>query len=274
MRTIRTNRQGLPLPSDRQWWRRGRHEPAAAPDPIAEEQARDILEAFERLRTTTAREVMTPRVDVVALQLPVTEDDVGRAVRESGHSRFPVYEDDLDHLVGVLFVKDLFRMGDSGPTPELIHRRLRKPFVVPEGRPVMELLQEMRAGRRAFAVVVDEYGGVEGVLTIKDLVSELIGELPDEFDRPEEADVTRIDPARWLIGGQVPIDRVTEELGLQIPEGEYVTLGGFLFDQFGRIPSEGDCLTFGDWEFRVNRMERRRIADVIVKSPLANGNGS
>jgi CBS domain containing-hemolysin-like protein len=268
---IRTNRQGLPLPSDRRWWRRPRGDAAPAPDPIAEEQARDILAAFERLRTTTAREVMTPRVDVVALELPVTEDDVGRAVRESGHSRFPVYEDDLDHLVGVLFVKDLFRMGDSGPTPELIRRRLRKPFVVPEGRLVMELLQEMRTGRRAFAVVVDEYGGVEGVLTIKDLVSELIGELPDEFDRPEEADVTRIDPARWLLGGQIPIDRVTEELGLDLPEGEYVTLGGFLFDRFGRIPAEGDCLTFDGWEFRVNRMERRRIGEVIVKSPDANG---
>jgi len=212
---------------------------------------------------------MTPRVDVVALPLPVTPDDVARAVRESGHSRFPVYEEDLDRLVGILFVKDLFRMGNGGATAELIQRRLRKPFVVPEGRLVMELLQEMRAGRRAFAVVVDEYGGVEGVLTVKDLVSELIGELPDEFDRPEEADVTRIDPARWLIGGQVPIDRVTEEIGLPIPEGEYVTLGGFLFDRFGRIPSEGECVDFGGWEFRVNRMERRRIADVIVKAPAA-----
>lgn len=210
---------------------------------------------------------MTPRVDVVALALPVSANDVARAVRESGHSRFPIYEDDLDHLVGVLFVKDLFRMGDAPPTPELIQRRLRKPFVVPEGRVVMELLQEMRAGRRAFAVVVDEYGGVEGVLTIKDLVSELIGEIPDEFDRPEEADVTRIDPARWLIGGQVPIDRVHDEIGLELPEGEYVTLGGFLFDRFGRIPAEGDCVVHDGWELRVNRMERRRIADVIAKAP-------
>jgi putative hemolysin len=105
------------------------------------------------------------------------------------------------------------------------------------------------------------------VLTVKDLVSELVGELPDEFDRPEEADITRIDPARWLIGGQVPVDRVTEDLGIAVPEGEYVTLGGFLFDRFGRIPSEGDCVEFEGWEFRVNRMERRRIADVIVRAP-------
>ena len=256
------------------WWpratsnRSARGRTAEAGD---DEQALAVVAALERLRTTTAREVMTPRVDVVALDLPVAFDDVARAVRESGHSRFPVYEDDLDRLAGVLFVKDLFRMGDGEPNPETIRRRLRKPFVVPEGRRVAELLQEMRAGRRAFAVVVDEYGGVAGVLTIKDLVSELVGELPDEFDRPEEADITRIDPSRWLIGGQVPVDRVADELGVMIPEGEYVTLGGFLFDRFGRIPADGDCVTHHGWEFRVNRMERRRIADVIVSRPASAG---
>ena len=231
------------------------------------DQAKEIAASLERLHDTTAREVMTPRVDVTALAVPVTAADVARAVRESGHSRFPVYEESLDRLLGVLFVKDLFRLGDWPPTPEAISRRMRKPFVVPEGRRVLELLQEMRTGRRAFAVVVDEYGGVAGVLTVKDLVSELVGELPDEFDRQEEAEITRIDPARWLVGGQVPVDRIAEELEVAIPEGEYVTLGGFLFDRFGRIPAEGDSVEHDGWEFRVNRMERRRIADVVVRAP-------
>ena len=223
------------------------------------------------MRSTTAREVMTPRVDVVALSIPVTGDDIAKAVRESGHSRFPVYEEDLDRLVGILFVKDLFRMGSVlgpvDPTPDDIRRRLREPFVVPEGRNVFELLHEMRSGRRAFAVVVDEYGGVEGVLTIKDLISELVGEIPDEFDRTVEADVTRIDAQRWLVGGHVPVDRVAEEVGIAVPEGEYVTLGGFLFERFGRIPIEGDAVLYDGWEFRVSRMDRRRIADVVVRAP-------
>ncbi len=232
--------------------------PVEPPRPSKPEQ--EILAALARLGTTTAREVMTPRVDVVALPVPVTTAAVAQAVKESGHSRFPVYEDTLDRLVGVLFVKDLFRSGNGA-------LRFRKPFLVPEGRLVVDLLQEMRQRRRAFAVVVDEYGGVEGVLTIKDLVSELVGELPDEFDREEEAEVIRIDSHRWLVGGQVGLDRLEQEVGLQLPPGEYVTVGGFLFDCFGRIPGENDVIEHAGWQFRVAEMDRRRIASVVLRAP-------
>ncbi|HEX2848997.1 MAG TPA: transporter associated domain-containing protein, partial [Acidimicrobiales bacterium] len=222
--------------------RAARRDPS--PAPASTPEGREIVAALERLRTTTAREVMTPRVDVDALALPVTSADVARAVKESGHSRFPVYGDDLDDLAGVLFVKDLFRIGNGTGevTPELIARRLRKPFLVPESRHALELLQEMRQGRRAFAVVVDEYGGVEGVLTIKDLVGELLGALPDEFDPVDAADITRIDAERWLVDGQTPVDRVRDELGAPVPDGPFVTLGGFLFERFGRVPADGDAV--------------------------------
>ena len=220
------------------------------------EEAR-IRSALVLLRETTAKEVMTPRVDVVALEMPVSMEDVAQAVRESGHSRFPVYAEDLDHLVGVLFVKDLFRMGDwpGGVTSESIAKRLRPPFSVPESRRVLDLLAGMRANRNAFAVVVDEYGGVEGVLTVKDLVSELVGELRDEFDRPEEDPIIRIDTERWLVDGAAPVEDVAAALGIDLPEGDYVTLGGFLFERFGRIPDEGDCYGWGGWEFRIEEMD-------------------
>jgi CBS domain containing-hemolysin-like protein len=169
-----------------------------------------------------------------------------------------VYEDDLDKLLGVLFVKDLFRSGVV---------RLRQPFVVSEHRLVLDLLQEMRRRRAAFAVVADEHGGVEGVLTVKDLVSELVGELPDEFDPPEEEEIVRVDPARWLVDGACPIDRLREEVGAPVPDGKYVTVGGFLFDRFGRIPAEGETVVHGDWEFRVTEMDRRRIAKVVLRAP-------
>lgn len=247
---------------------RGRR-PEPAPLPDAHEQA--ILSALAELRTTSAREVMTPRVDVVALALPVSMDDVVRAVKESGHSRFPVYEQSLDDLSGVLFVKDLFRLGlDPTPTPDVIARRLRKPHLVPEARLVPDVLREMRQQRAAFAVVVDEYGGVEGVLTIKDLVSELVGELHDEFDRAPEEDIVRVDAQRWLVDGTCPVDRVVEEIGLPIPEGDYVTLGGFLFATFGRIPDEGDELHDSGWTFRIEEMDKRRIAKVVVRAPSGN----
>ena len=242
-------------------------EPSAGDASSAPEEQR-IVASLVALRETTAREVMTPRVDVVALPLPVTPEDVTLAVKESGHSRFPVYDEDLDSLAGVLFVKDLFRMSD-GPTTEGITRRLREPFLVPEGSKVLDVMARMRAGRHAFAVVVDEYGGVEGVLTIKDLVSELVGELRDEFDTDEEAAVSRVDANRWLVDGACPVDDVTAEVGVEIPEGDYITLGGFLFDRFGRIPQEGDVLTERGWEFRIAEMEKRRISKVVVRAPSA-----
>lgn len=202
---------------------------------------------------------MTPRVDVVALRAPVSAEDVAQAVKQSGHSRFPVYEGDVDSLLGVLFVKDLFRSGGVV--------RLRRPFVVSEHRPVLDLLQEMRRRRAAFAVVADEHGGVEGVLTVKDLVGRLVGELPDEFDPFEEDEIVRVDPARWLVDGACPVDRLRDEVGAPVPDGKYVTLGGFLFVQFGRIPAEGEAVEHEGWEFRVAEMDRRRIAKVVARAP-------
>ncbi len=221
-----------------------------------------------------AGEVMTPRVDVVALTIPLTVESVSQAVRESGHSCFPVCGENLDDLIGVLFVNDLFRAGWTGsgeeeggrpPGPLDISRRLRQPFLVPESRLVLDVLAEMRRQRRAFAVVVDEHGGVEGVLTVKDLLGALVGDLPDEFDPEDEPDVVRVDGRRWLVDGRMSVDDLADRLGVDLPEGEYVTLGGYLFDAFGHIPEEGETHHVDGWELRVAEMDKRRIAKVVVK---------
>jgi CBS domain containing-hemolysin-like protein len=240
----------------------------------ADAQEQFIIDALHDLRDTVVREVMTPRVDVVALTIPLTVEGVSQAVRESGHSCFPVCGDDLDDLIGVLFVNDLFRAGwtvtasgDGGrsPGPIDISRRLRQPFLVPESRLVLDVLAEMRRQRRAFAVVVDEHGGVEGVLTVKDLLGALVGDLPDEFDPDEEPDVVRVDGKRWLVDGRMSIDDLADQLGVDLPDGEYVTLGGYLFDAFGHIPEEGEVHDEGDWELRVAEMDKRRIAKVVIR---------
>jgi CBS domain containing-hemolysin-like protein len=251
------------------------------------EQELQIRKGLDSLRNATAREVMTPRVDVVSLAVPVTIEDVARAVRRSGHSHFPIYQDDIDHLLGVLFVKDLFHPGSPGleglgrsggsddyGSPVIdVAKRVREPYIVPESRPALEILAEMRRARRAFAVVVDEYGGVAGVLTVNDLVSELVGDLRDEFDRSSLPTIERVDKSRFLIDGACGVDEVRSELGVPIPEGDYVTLGGFLFDGFGRIPEEGDQYEFAGWTFRVTRMDRRRVAKVLVQAPAATMTG-
>jgi CBS domain containing-hemolysin-like protein len=218
------------------------------------------------------REVMTPRVDVVALTIPVHADDIARAVRTSGHSCFPVVHDDLDDLIGILFVNDIFRTGPDGPqgrdatdpSPLEISRRVRQPYLVPESLGVLEALADMRKHRRAVAVVVDEYGGVAGMLTVKDLLEPLVGDLNDEFDAEEEAMIVRVDANRWLVDGQTNVDVVRERLGIDLPDGEYVTLGGLLFERFGHIPTEGEQVRVGDWELRVVEMDKRRVAQVVA----------
>ncbi|MHB8438585.1 MAG: hemolysin family protein [Acidimicrobiales bacterium] len=244
-----------------------------------------ILNALADLRDSTVREVMTPRVDVVGLAIPVKAEDLARAVRETGHSCFPVYDDDLDHLVGVLFVNDLFRAGwdvvrsgrsdgENGPSPLDISRRIRQPLVVPESRLVLDVLADMRRGKRGFAVVVDEYGGVAGIITVKDLLSALVGEIKDEMDAAEEPEIIRVDRTRWLVDGGISIDDLHEALGIELPEGEYVTLGGYLFDAMGHIPAEGERVMREGWELRIAEMDRRRIAKVVALQLEHTGGGA
>ena len=274
--------QPPPEPPRRPWrpWRRDaagdgqREAPQSAKDAEASEQERIIIEALADLRDMDVREVMTPRVDVTFLTIPVQADDIARAVRTSGHSCFPVVHDDLDDLIGILFVNDIFRTGKDGPlsrdatdpSPLEISRKVRQPYLVPESLGVLEALADMRKHRRAVAVVVDEYGGVAGMLTVKDLLEPLVGDLHDEFDEEDEPMLVRVDATRWLIDGQTNVDVVRERLGMDLPDGEYVTLGGLLFERFGHIPAEGEQVQVGDWDLRVVEMDKRRVAQVVATS--------
>jgi len=247
----------------------------------ASEQERFITEALADLRDMDVREVMTPRVDVTFLTIPVRAEDVAQAVRTSGHSCFPVVHDDLDDLIGLLFVNDIFRTNRPGsrvgvgggggeprdatdPSPLEISRKVRQPYLLPETLGVLEALADMRKHRRAVAVVVDEHGGVAGLLTVKDLLEPLVGDLSDEFDEVEEAPIVRVDDTRWLIDGQTNVDDVRERIGIDIPDGEYVTLGGLLFERFGHIPTEGEEVRVGDWDMRVVEMDKRRVGQVLA----------
>jgi hemolysin (HlyC) family protein len=276
-----------PTKRSRRPWRRSAGDADAGStrppvDAEASEQERIITEALADLRDMDVREVMTPRVDVTYLTIPVHADDIARAVRTSGHSCFPVVHDDLDDLIGILFVNDIFRTGGragtrasangdesrdrdaTDPSPLEISRKVRQPYLLPESLGVLEALADMRKHRRAVAVVVDEYGGVAGMLTVKDLLEPLVGDLHDEFDEEEEALIVRVDNTRWLIDGQTNVDDVRERLGIEIPDGEYVTLGGLLFERFGHIPTEGEDVRVGDWDLRVVEMDKRRVAQVVA----------
>jgi CBS domain containing-hemolysin-like protein len=260
-------------------WRRRNRRTAGqeAVEPEEGRQRTEIEENLAALSQVQIKEIMTPRVDVETLTTPVTAVDVAREVRASGHSCYPVVLDDLDDVVGLLFVKDLFRAGPddflehgSGLSSLEISKRVRPPLLLPESINVLEALSEMRAKRRSVALVVDEYGGVAGILSLKDLLEPLVGDLTDELANVDEPEVSRIDATRWLVNGQITLDDLADAIDLDLPDGEYVTLGGYLLDAFGRIPEEGDEITFKAWSFRIQTMEKRRIDEVLVRSLSAD----
>jgi len=246
----------------------GKHEHVATSP-----EAQAIHDRVDQLSELELRDVMTPRVDVAYLTIPVTPEAVAEAVRDTGHSCFPVVvDDDLDEVQGVLFVNDLFRsttakraIGVSLPDEKEIARKIRLPLMLPETLDLLESLKEMREQRRTFAIVLDEHGGVAGVISIRDILEQLVGDLSDEFDEEEAVTIMKIRPGRWLIDGQTHVDKVEETLGVEIPEGDYVTIAGYILALADDIPSAGTVLTAGDWSFRVQSVVKQRISEVVVE---------
>ena len=223
----------------------------------------EILDSLFTLADRPVREVMTPRIDLATLEEPVTLEAVRAAVAATGHSRYPVSAGDPDDLRGVLYVKDLVQLHDS-PTPEAISALLRNPMFVPESAPILTVLQDLRTGRSAFAMVLDEHGGVEGIVTVKDLVAELVGELQDEYD-PGAPSVTRVGLQLWLADGRVPLEDLAEAVEIEPPEGPYSTAGGLLLALAGRIPEEGDQIRLDGLMFTVLQMDRNQINRIQIQ---------
>ena len=235
-------------------------------------EAAVIHARVDQLSELELRDVMTPRVDVVFLTIPVSPEAIAEAVRDTGHSCFPVVQGDLDDVEGVLFVNDLFRsttakraIGVSLPSANEIARKIRRPLMLPETLDLLESLKELREQRRTFALVLDEHGGVAGVISIRDILEQLVGDLSDEFDEDDEPTIVKISPGRWLVDGQTHVDKVEEALGLVIPEGEYVTFAGYILDLAGEIPVAGAVYTSGDWSFRVQSVSKRRISEIVAE---------
>jgi len=226
-----------------------------------EQAEREIIDALFQLADTSVREVMTPRLDIATVPLPLTAEDLRRAVTDTGHSRFPVTADGLDDLQGIVHVKDLLRQpGDSADLEPI----LRPPDYVPETMSVLDTLQEMRTRRYGMAVVVDEHGGVEGIVTIKDLVSELVGELHDEYD-PGTPTVTQLADQVWIADGRVDIDDLEGAINHTIPQGPYSTVGGFIMTTFGKIPDRGDQIVDLGFRYTVLSMDRQRVDRIKVE---------
>lgn len=229
----------------------------------------EILDALFTLADRPVREVMTPRTEIVSLAMPFTVNDVRSKIAATGHSRFPVSSGDLDHLQGILYVKDLFQLPDPSD-PAAIPSLLRPARFIPESASILSVLQDMRARRSVFGVILDEHGGVEGIVTIKDLVAELVGTLRDEYD-PGEPSAVQMDVDVWVADGRLSIEDLESELGIDLPDGPYSTAAGFYLWLAGRIPKEGDVVTVDGLAFTVLAMERNRIAKIRVERVARDG---
>ena len=225
------------------------------------EERERIYNVFE-FSDTVAREVMTPRTDMVCLDMNATLEEARNTVVRTGFSRIPVYSENVDHIVGILYAKDLLQCSD---TDELsLKDMLRDPYYIPETKKVDELLKEMQKSKTHLAIAVDEYGGTAGIVTIEDLLEEIVGEIFDEYDKTN-VPVRMIDERTVIIDGMVPIDEVNELLGMKLPENGVETIGGFVLDQFGRIPEEGERISFDGVNFIVFKTDGVRIVKVKAR---------
>jgi CBS domain containing-hemolysin-like protein len=210
-------------------------------------------------------DVMVPRPEVVAVSAELPTEQALAAVLESPYTRYPVYRESLDDIVGVLHVRDLFTaVHDRGLADVRVAEIVRSAYVVPETKDLASLLQEFRKTNNHFAVVVDEYGGTAGIATLEDLLEEIVGEIEDEFDVPE-VQIEQIDEDSYRMEGMFPIDEFNERFGTDLPDDDFHTVGGFVFGQLGRAPQPGDDVVWSTMRFDVLEVESNRIEKIAVQ---------
>ena len=248
---------------------------------VIEEGEREMIQGVFGFHDRIAREVMVPRVDIAAVELTDTLEDLLRVIGEAGHSRIPLYQESLDNIRGIIFARDLLQLLINGehmdlgtPLSVLVKGRdggglngsfVHEPYYVPETKKIEALLRDFRAARNRLAIVVDEYGGTAGLLTIEDMVEEIVGEIQDEYDDEEEL-------FRWekpedilIANGRIDIDDLNNMLETELPNEGFETLGGFIYDHLGHIPSAGQSFRADNLEITVLKVEGQRISEVQIK---------
>jgi CBS domain containing-hemolysin-like protein len=238
----------------------------AAEAAVIEESERDLIESIIDFGDTVAREIMVPRPDVVSVGRDDSIASVVEVAISSGLSRLPVYGDSSDDVVGVVNVRDAFRAEREGRGDEPATAVMRDGFFVPETKPVRELLAEMQANKTHLALVIDEYGGNAGLVTLEDLLEELVGEITDEFD-DDTPDLERLADGGVMVVGTYNLGDLNEELDLDLPEGNWDSVGGLVFGMLGRVPVPGDVVDAAGARLVVERVDGRRVARVRVRMP-------
>ena len=235
---------------------------AAFEDDVLAESERDLIESVIEFGETIVREVMIPRTDMTTIESNLSVEAALEVTSRAGFSRIPVTGENIDDIIGLAYVKDLIR-AELDDHEGVVGEMLRPPHFVPETKKVAPLLREMQRDSFHMAVVVDEYGGIAGLVTLEDLVEEIVGEIVDEYD-VEEPLVQRLPDGTLGVDGRMPIDELNDLAGLSLPEGDWDTVGGLVFDRFGRVPREDETCDCDGYVLRVERVKGRRITRVRV----------
>jgi CBS domain containing-hemolysin-like protein len=235
---------------------------------IVEQEEREMIHGILEMTDKSVREVMVPRVDIVAVEATDSIADVIKVVIEYGFSRIPIYEDNVDNIVGVVYAKDLLRHGVVGDDQRPLKAVAREPYYTPEAKRVGELLREMKERKVHIAVVVEEHGGTAGIVTFEDLIEEIVGPIRDEYDMREVEELQIVSDQEVVVSARFAVDDLKEELDLQVPTVDADTVGGLVYELLGEIPKVGATIQLGDATLTVESIRRQGIQSVRITSPV------
>ena len=229
------------------------------------EEKKDMIQGVEDLSKTSVKEVMIPRIDIDFIASDITQEELFASILNSGHSRLPVYTDSIDNVIGVLYVKDIIKCIAEKKEIDL-QKIVRKAYFVPETKRIDTLLREFKRRHLHIAIAIDEYGGISGLVTMEDIIEEIVGDIQDEFDKEQE-DILKVSDNVWICDARVNLGDLNESLETKFPEEDFDSLGGFVFDLFGKVPVKYEKASWHGFDFIIQDMEGHRINLVkIIKN--------
>jgi CBS domain containing-hemolysin-like protein len=232
--------------------------------PRLQDEKRELIHSIFEFGDTTAKEVMVPRIDMIMAEAGTPRSDVLKLIEENGHSRIPVYDGSVDEIIGAVHVKQLVRNGKVDASEIPVRELVRPVIFVPETKKIDELLQESQQTKSHLAIVVDEYGGTSGMVTLEDVIEEIVGEIEDEYDTQETL-VEPLPDGTWRVAAKIDIDDLNEEMNLNLPTENSDTLGGFIYELVGKVPSQGEAVEYQNLRFVIDRVHRQRIMRVRIQ---------
>ncbi len=224
----------------------------------------DMVFGVLDLKETKAHSIMVPRIEISSAPVDASLGEIIRLVANCGHTRIPIHKENIDQIVGILHAKDLLKLWGEDSHSIIPSHILREPYFVPENKPLNDLLKELKEKKNHLAVVTDEYGGTAGIVTIEDILEEIVGEIQDEHDNDLPL-ITKLDEDRFLVDARLEANRFEEAFGIKLPEGDFESVGGFIIHMLGRIPEGGETFSFDDLDVTIQNADQRKISKIVIE---------